>query len=194
MLSGIPGYRDTGSITYELSLSICFSSCAWFSDFRKILKGSFKRFLQDYSLHDNKKIDGKRYTFFLSFYWIYVYWIIWLLLNNMWILHPYLHNFSSILSPFYYPSANSYLQYAIGFSIICLAVLRLFLRSYPWLYKYMELSASFIRRSSRRDLLWFSAAIRRRFEKKQTAEGGSTFAMYRLGIMAMVPSEPSFNH
>lgn len=40
-----------------------------------------------------------------------------------------------------------------------------------------------IRRSSHRDLLGFSAVIRRRFEKKQTVKGESTFAMYRLGIM-----------
>lgn len=46
-------------------------------------------------------------------------------------------------------------------------------------------SPSSIRRSSHPDLLGFSAAIRRRFEKKQTVEGGSTFAMYRLGIMAV---------
>lgn len=46
-------------------------------------------------------------------------------------------------------------------------------------------SPSSIRRSSHRDLLGFSAAIRRRFEKKQTVKGGSTFAMYRLGIMAV---------
>lgn len=75
------------------------------------------------------------------------------------------------------------MRYAIGFSVICLAVLCLFLQSAPRLHKYVELFPSSIRRAQ--DPLGFSAAIRRRFEKKQTTEGGSTFAMYRLGIMAV---------
>lgn len=110
--------------------------------------------------------------FFLSVLLLNVHWIIWL------------HLHSGILLPFYYPSANSYLRYAI--LALVLSASRYFVLFFNRSgYTSTGGSPSSIRRSSPRDLVGFSAAIRRRFEKKQTAEGGSTFAMYRLGIMAV---------
>lgn len=73
-------------------------------------------------------IKGWKDILFLSVL-LNVYWIIWLHLYNFAVFYRHL-----------LPSANSYLRYAIGFSVIYLAVLRLFLQSYPWLYKYVGLS------------------------------------------------------
>lgn len=85
--------------------------------------------------------------------------------------------------PFYQSSANSYLRYVL-FLVLCTSWGFVFFFNRIRSYTSTWGSPSSIRRSSHWDLLEFSAAIRRRFEKKQTVKGGSMFAMYRLGIMA----------